>query len=75
MIGLKTPSPKPFGDRQILRSMGALLLLCAYAGEQNGASTRQQSHPIKEKEIKNMVTLGLEILLKEDEKVLPPPPN
>lgn len=74
MLGLKTPSLKLFGGREILHSVGALILLCAYEGEQNGAATRQQSHPIKEREIMNMVTPGLEILLKEDEKV-PPPTN
>lgn len=72
MVGLKTPSLKLFRDGQILHSTGPLVLLCANVGEQNGAATRQQSCPIEEKEIKNMVTLGLETLLKEDEKVPPP---
>lgn len=51
--------------------MGALL--CAYVQEQNGAATRQQPRPLRGKEIMNMVALGLQTLLEEDEK--PPPPN
>lgn len=73
MVGLKIPSLKLFGDGQILHSMGALILLCARLWEQNGTATRQQSHPIREREITNTVTVELEILLKEYEKV--PPPN
>lgn len=73
MVGLKTPSLKLFGDGQILCSMGALILLCACLREQNGTATRQQSRPITEREITDTVTVELEILLKEYEKV--PPPN
>lgn len=74
MVGWKTPSLKLFVDGQLLHSMDVLILLCACVGEQNGAAIRQQSCPIRETEITNMVPVGLEISLKEDEKV-PPPPN
>lgn len=74
MVGWKTPSLKLFGDGQMLHSMGALILLCACVGQQNGAATRQQPRPIRETEITNMVPVRLAISLKMDEKV-PPPPN
>lgn len=51
----------------MLLSTGALILLCAYVQEQNGAATIQQSRPLRRQEIMNMVTLGLEILLEEGE--------
>lgn len=77
---MKTPLPKLFGDRQREHGLGALILPSAYVEDQRGAATqaaaatRQQPRPIRETEITSKVALGLEILLREDEKV-PPPPN
>ena len=76
---LKTPLLKLIGDGQREHGLGALILPSAYVEEQHGAAaqaaaaTRQQPRPIRGTEIMSKVALGLEILLREDEKVSPSP--